>query len=155
MQVNAFTATAQMATALSDDTLELYLPGDILALLRSTIRRAGSESNDAQVVKIIHQAAQTLVNALKVAPEHAEALFPADFLVETVLPKLSRFPADSASMILRLCKHRKLSSFKPTMILLFDFLKTLLGKSAANETLLEDTLKIVIELYCRPMHRNH
>ena len=152
VQVNAFTATAQMATALSDDTLGLYLPGDILALLRSTIRRAGSESNDAQVVKIIHQATQTLVNALKVAPEHAEALFPADFLVETVLPQLSPLlPADSASMILRLASTGKLPLHPSTHNdLLFDFLKTLLGKSAANETLLEDTLKIVIELYCRP-----
>ena len=151
VQQNAFSAAAQMATALTDDTLDLYLPADIQGMLRRTISRAESE-NDPQVVKLIHQATQILHNALKSAPKHAESLFPSDFVIGTVLPHLSAIlPADSASILLRLLTSANTLNLDPSTHgdLILKFLKTLLSKSiSGNEACLEDALRIVIEIYC-------
>lgn len=153
-QVNAFTAAAHMAACLTDETLELYLPADLLGLLRSTIRRAETE-NDAQVTRLIHQAARMLLAALAAAPKYAESIFPADFVLETVLPHLTLIlPSDSAAILLRLLRlpnTRILESLTP--VLIRKFLRTLLSGAAGDEAVVEDALRIVVEIYCRKVEK--
>lgn len=149
VQVNAFTAAAQMASALTDDTFDIYLPADLLVLLRSTIRRAEVET-DTQTIKLIHQAAKILLSALTAAPKHAERIFPSDFVIETILPHLTTvLPADSASILLRLLKtsvkHQVFTTANSDLT--SKFIKSLL--SVSNEAVNEDALRIVIEIYCR------
>lgn len=146
VQINAFNAAAQMATALTDETLDLYLSADILALIRGVIKKSETET-DAQNIKLIHEATQILQNALKVAPSHSETLFPTDFVNEIIISHLSgALPMDAASVILRLAGTKR--SLKIPSEILLKFIKSLLNQSKANESLLEETLKIIMEIYC-------
>lgn len=154
VQVNAFNAAAQMATALTDDTLHLYLPDDILALLRSTVRKI--DASDQQVLKLSHWALRTLYNALLAAPKQATVLFPDEFLIENVLPLANILPVDSSLIILKLSSISEAIRtvlLKDTSLIL-KFLKELLKNAASNETLLQNCIIIIIELFCQPAQKS-
>ena len=148
VQVNAFTAAAQMAPALTSETLHLYLPPETATLLRATVRRY--TETDAQVLKLVHQAIQTLFNAIQAASEKVDELCPVDFVSETLLSLAAVLPLDSALIISKLVTLSKLT---PAALVntpaTLDFFKTLLKTASTNENLLETTLKLAIDLFCQ------
>lgn len=148
VQVNAFTAAAQMTTALTDDTLHLYLLPETAALLRSTVRRY--TETDSQVLRLVHQATQAISNSIQAAPGHVDELCPIEFVVETLLPLASVHPLDSAALLLKLVSISKSTPKQlATNASIVEFFKTLLKTAATNENLLESTLKLMIDLFCQ------
>lgn len=146
VQVNAFTAAAQMTTALTDDTLHLYLPPETAALLRATIRRY--IETDSQVLKLVHQATQALSNSIQAAPGHVDELCPWEFVHENIMPLASIHPLDSATLLLKLIS---ISKSTPKQLAIsaatVDFFKVLLKTAATSENLLETILKLLVDLF--------
>ena len=153
VQINALTAAAQMAVALTNETIHLYLPDDISAMLRGMVRQMDAMETDQQVLKLSHWALKTLYNSLLAAPKHADSLFPADFVLEKLITLGTLLPVDSALIVNKLVAvsdaSRKALLLNSNSNCTLVFLKTLLSKSTKNEPLLENTLKIVVELFCQ------
>lgn len=141
VQIKAFQAASAMASAISDETLPLYLPPDILALLRNTLKRFKDAESDAQTIKLVKCAAQTLSNALKSAKSHSvSSVFDPEFVENFIFPSVKVMPAESAALVSAIISSSHLAPElkKPFLIFLQDLLTN-------NESLAFDVVfKLVV-----------
>lgn len=146
VQVNAFSSAAQMASALTDDTFSLHLTPHTLQLVHQTLGRYSED--DQGTLKLVHQSAQIIMNAIHAAPKHSEAICPDSLVISTILPMSTVLPLDSASIVLKLQGVNVASNtlIKDHAPALLSFFQTLLKTAGSNEPLLEIALKIVVEL---------
>lgn len=149
VQVNAFSAAAQMTVALTDETFALYMTSQTLQLLQQTLKRY-SES-DQGTLKLVHSSAQSILNTLQAAPKHSQLVCPGDLVISTIFPMATVLPLDSASIVLKLLDTDTATAdtFKnDNSPAILEFFNELLKTGGANEKLLSVALKIMAELFC-------
>lgn len=129
VQISAFTAAAQMCTAVTPESSDLYLTPDLLVQLKGVI------SNRRDEPKLVHWALLALLNA------KALQVFTEDFLLESVYPLATTLPADLVSLLSSLCLIIKLPSPIPIKTLLDAAFRS---NGSVDELLLESLLATIV-----------
>ena len=162
VQIISFTAAAQMATALTDENFPLFLSNELVSLLHNSIRKNPTDSLNQ---KLIHCALQTILNALIAAPKHSNILCPIAFVLEDLIPLAPFLPLDVGSIVLHLLhtslnddfivKKTLLNQCSGTEKFIEIMLTASASASATDESLIETTLQIIIELFCKRSNQSN
>ena len=133
VQVSAFTAAAQMCTALSPESYQNYLLPELLAQLKQTISFRSDEP------KLVHWALRALLNG-KTSGVPCAQLFPSEFLQESVYPLARKLPADVVSVLLAVAPASPI----PLPVPLKELLSCCFKDGHIDDALLESCLSLII-----------
>ncbi len=133
VQVSAFTAAAQMCSALAPDSYQSYLLPELLAQFKQTISSRNDET------KLIHWSLKALLNA-KNCGIPCSNLFPNDFLQESVYPLAQKLPFDVISVLLAVAPVTSI----PLLVPLKELIGCCFKDGHVDENLLESCLSLII-----------
>lgn len=131
VQISAFTAAAQICTALTPESRDLYLTPQILSQLRDTICNRRDEA------KLVRWALLALVNA------KAHQVFTDDFLLQSIYPLAESLPIDVVSVLSTLATTITLPEPIPIQALLEAAFRS---NGSVDEALLESLLAMLVIL---------
>jgi hypothetical protein len=148
VQISAFTAAAQMAVALQDSNARDFLTGPPLQTLHSVIiNNTDNTHRHTDTAKLTQTALQAICNALTAAPSLILDACPCSLLTDSIIPLAPILPAQVADIVAAVAASKHFNSLPLILPLSTALVKSLLEVAASNESLIEQTLKLILTLF--------